>query len=155
MIYRCPTKYAVLLLAVRGEDGIFRFPSENAQFPGLLLEPKPLIGIFEQFVDAIQSRLGVALKISITLRHDFSEPLSDVQGDLGTLFVGSLTDSSVLKAAGIQLTPLPHLIRGMGKHRNRVSYLKAWQIMSGADSERTVALETQELAKLLQDPQPH
>lgn len=152
MIYRCPTKFAVLLLAVRGEDGIFRFPSEHQKFPGLLLEPRPLIGVFEQFMDLLHTRLGVQTKVSVTLRANFAEPLTEVMDGNGTLFVGSLSDPSELKRVSTTLTPLPHLIRAMGKHRNRVSYLKAWQTLSGAESERTVALEVQDLDKYLQDP---
>ena len=158
MILRCPTKYAVLLLAVRGADGVFRFPSNEttlklpettAYTPGLIIEPKALMGIFEQMTNQVIETFNLPNSLGIDIRSDFAEPLARVRDADGTLFVGNWVGDVSTLIDPPTMTPLPHLIRAMGKRKERVSYLKAWQVLSGAASERTVAIETHELARYL------
>ena len=161
MILRCPTKYAVLLLAVRGTDGVFRFPSNettlkvpetSAYTPGLVIEAKALMGVFEQLTSQVIETLGLPNSLGLDIRSDFAEPLPRTRDAEGTLFVGNWNGDFATLLNPPTMTPLPHLIRAMGKRKERVAYLKAWQVLSGAASERTAVLETDDLARYLTPP---
>ena len=69
----------------------------------------------------------------------------------GSMYVARLTadPSSIESMPWRTWETLPSLIRSMPKDRNRLAYLKAWQVLTGALDESTKALDVNEVIKHL------
>ena len=67
------------------------------------------------------------------------------------MYVARLTlePESLSKISWQEWSTLPVLIRNMPKDRNRLAYLKAWQVLTGALEESTKALDVHEVVKHL------
>jgi len=147
---QCSTPRAVLLIAVEGPRGLFRFPNDRGDWPGLGLQVDMLNSINEQLQRRAQeffgpwgSRCHIWQEYSALLDRDGSAP--------ATLYVAKITpkDNELDERTWAQWLTLPELVQTLPKDRNRLSYLKAWQILSGALEENTKALDVDEVARYL------
>lgn len=147
---QCETPRAVFVLAVTCSDGILRFPEDGSPWPGLGIKVNTLLGINAQLkARAVQAlgdwghRCDIWQEYSALLNRDGIEPT--------TLYVGRISpNEEELKTLPWQTwQTLPALIRTLPKDRNRLSYLKAWQVLSGALEENTKALDVDEVARYL------
>jgi len=135
----CPTQKAVVLVGFLSPEKILVFPSQSVAYPGLHLENKALVPIYDQIMTHIEKHcLLNDLGKSFDLHPDFAEPLQCGE-DLATLDLGSIKDLN--EPLPRYLQTLPVLIRGMPKDRSRLPYLKAWQTLTGAPQQDIRAIE--------------
>lgn len=150
----CPTSRGVLLLAVPAATGVYHFPlpiiSETGHSPGLWLEVTPLLAINPQLVALAEEVLGYqGLGGKLNINQDFTGSLTDPQGNKVTLYVATLEPGLV------EVVPtwptLPQLLAGMPKDRNRLPYVLAWQVLTGALSQQTYAVELDKALATLEE----
>lgn len=136
----CPTEKAVLLLAIPDEKGLFYFSYQDKELPGIWFRTKPLLPINQQLTEVAEKFLGCkGLATKMSINQQFAGKLSDKEGQEATLYLASL-ESGLIKVKS-EWTTLPRLLGQMPKNRNRLPYLLAWQVLSGALSQMTQALE--------------
>ncbi len=148
---QCETPTATLLVAVADPQGILRFPNDPLLWPGLTLTVNVMLGINSQLKDRATKDLGEAGN-HIEIWQEYSSPLLGSSGVAeSTLYVSRLADDkSQNSLIETKLWPtLPELIRTLPKDRNRLAYLKAWQVLSGGLQESTKALDVEEVVKHL------
>lgn len=147
---QCETADATLLLAVDCEDRLLRFPVDKSPWPGLNLKVDTLLGINSQLKDRAALELGPWAGAKCEIWQEYSAVLRR-DSLLTTLYVAIVRPSKEELASTPWSTweTLPALIRTLPKDRNRLAYLKAWQILSGALEETTKALDVNEVAKYL------
>jgi hypothetical protein len=148
-ILQCKTDVATLLLAVADASGVLRFPADGRfePFYGLHVAVKPLLPIGPQLVEAASLALGIQSTIAMDLCQDFADELHLPDGQLSTVYTGRL-DSSVVTAPTSWLS-LPEILKNMPKDRRRLPYLRAWQVLTGALTLDTKALDVEEIGKHL------
>lgn len=137
----CPTETAFLLLAVRDERGLLRFPDESHDgTPGLKIDVKARLPIDEQLVAAAAKTLDVSA-VRLDIVQDFADEMP-----LGT------TTATLYLAEAVGVAPasaawptLPDILRKMAKDRRRLPYLRAWQVMTGGLKLNTKAVDVAEL----------
>lgn len=146
----CNTEKATLLLAVECEDKVLRFPNDRVAWPGLTLKVDPLLGINSQLMERSKAEPGLAHLPPIEIWQEYSAVLNGSSpAEPSTLYVAIVRPSPM----SLQTMPwatwetLPAIIRTLDKDRNRLAYLKAWQILSGALTETTKALDIDEVAR--------
>ncbi len=149
LLINCDTPHATLLLAVECEDGLLRFPNDASFWPGLGFKVDMMLPINEQLQSAAKKyiedqwpKVSIWQEYSSLLQHD---GVMD-----STLYVAKIRpDYSLLPSAWQSWQTLPALIRTLPKDRNRLAFLKAWQVLSGGLEESTKALDVAEVAKHL------
>ena len=146
----CPTDMAVLVLAVSCPDGLLRFPNDDSPLPGLLIKSKPMALINDLLAECAHQVVPAAGS-TLHIWQDYRGGLKLADNTDATMYVARLT----VGADAIKDLPwptwatLPNLIRSMPKDRNRLAYLKAWQVLTGALDESTKALDVNEVVKHL------
>jgi hypothetical protein len=145
----CDTKIATLLLAVEADDGHLKFPIDSHYWPGLSFAANPVIGINIQLINRACDILG-SLGQKIDIWQSVALPLLGNNRELeSTLFVARLnttTESRAILPFNSWPT-LPDLIKNLPKDKNRLAYLKAWQVLSGGLEETTKILDRDEVIK--------
>jgi hypothetical protein len=127
----CPTDEAIFLLGCRDSRGVFRFPTNAGALPGLHFKVRPLESINTQLVNTAGQHVSVeGLGGKITIEQNFSAPCQLPSGQLLTVYCGilNLRDDEISSS---WLT-MSDMIRGLMKDPNRVVYMKALQVFSGA-----------------------
>jgi hypothetical protein len=143
MLGRCRTDWAVLLFGVRANNGIWYFKRTNQNLPGFVREVKPLVNIVEQLLELVPAEFLDESNFRVQVQHDFSEPVLLEDKSLATLYVATTQTQHDLDMT--QWATLPELLRAMPRNKQRVAYLKAWQILSGAAYENVKVVESSEL----------
>ncbi len=136
----CPTPRAILLLGFVNEQDILVFPSQSTVVPGLHFENKPLVPINDQIVQCVEQycqRKDLAPRLYID--QEFAETIVLESGE-ATLYLAMMRDYN--ETLPRYLHTLPFLLRGMPKERKRLSYLKAFQVLSGAREQSIRAVES-------------
>lgn len=137
----CPTQKAVLLLGFYREEGPIVFPSQDVNVPGLHVNMKPLLPVYDQFLTAIHNHFSLNFDKNFELDQSFSEKLK-IEEVEATLYIGSIKAFSGPYPR--YLHSLPHMIRQMPKTSLRLPYLKAWQVLMGSPQDEIRALEVKE-----------
>ena len=154
-LLNCRTESAIFLVAVPDEDGVLRFPSDFSHpfLHGLHHLLKPLLPVEPQLIDVACQGLGPNYGPYIQIYGDFSDQIS-LSGDTQTtLFVGRLAHPE-FRAPKTWLS-LPDILRSMGKDRRRVAYMRALQVLTGALSLETKAVDVEEVARHLIPESPN
>ena len=148
----CPTDHAIFLFGVpMADNGVFLFPSTQAQLPGLHIHVSHGIPIHIQLVELVQNEIGQDIKPSeIHIFQEFAEQVQ-YEGKSFTLYTGFTKEKR--KIPLLHWHTLPDILRKMGKHRHRLSYLKAWQVQTGAleQNVRAVEMDDKELDELVKE----
>ncbi|TWW12171.1 hypothetical protein E3A20_03230 [Planctomyces bekefii] len=146
----CKTDRAILILGVPDDRGVLFFPSNRAdELPGLHLDVKPLLPIFDQLTGLASAVLKQDVARSLHLFDEFADEIAINDSDKGTVFVGTL--SQVTKPEGGPWAVMPAILRALPKTRVRLPYLRAWQILQGGLKLNTKAVDPAELAKYFDD----
>lgn len=147
---QCETGEAVLLVAVRCSDNILRFPNDESKWPGLSFQVNQLLPINPQLIERAQSELGPKAQ-GISIWQEYSAQMLEGVSPIATLYVAMYepTPEDLADLPTSSWATLPALIRTLAKDRNRLAYLKAWQILSGGLEESTKALDVNEVARYL------
>lgn len=146
----CPTEQAILLVGVPDANGVLKFPvtAGTGGAPGLHFTPKALLSIDQQLVAEASRVLGRDLSTRIDVVQEFADDVVLEGGVRATLYLGT-----VGKDLGLQADPaweaLPTMMRAMPKDRSRLPYLRAWQVLTGALTLNTKALDLDEVKKHL------
>ena len=144
----CKTEIAIVLVGVADEKGFLRFPSSAPETPGIMLNVRPRTSINELILAKIGDFLGSqfsAQGIDIDQEYHDSVFLSD--GREATLYLAHINQHPELVSN--DWSTLPELLRGMPQNRNRLPYLRAWQVLSGARDSKTYAIEAADALKYL------
>jgi len=135
-----PKEKAITLVSFRNSENILVFPSQNTRFPGLHFDVRPLVPINEQIIVNIERYCGLAnLGPCLEIDQAFAE-LVNMGDEDATLYLASMKrwEGDLPR----YLQTLPILIRGLPRERARLSYLKAFQVLSGAREQDIRILET-------------
>ncbi|MCX6118803.1 MAG: hypothetical protein NT027_14780 [Proteobacteria bacterium] len=152
----CNTPYATVLIAVPVNEAPLKFPNDASFWPGIGFKVDPLLSINDQILLAIHKVLpSSGLKVHIW--QEYSDLLQREGVMDSTLYVARIDEPGSQQldqpkpSFGETQTwsTLPDLIRTLPKDRNRLAYLKAWQVLSGALEENTKALDVAEVVKHL------
>jgi hypothetical protein len=148
-LLRCPTDHGIFLVAVTDEDGVLRFPSDFSHpfLYGLHIQVRPLLPVEPQLFDLARENIGTDLGAFLRVYEDFSDQLALTEDAKTTLFVGRLAHPE-FRAPKTWLS-LPDILRSMGKDRRRVAYMRALQVLTGALSQETKAVDVEEVARHL------
>ncbi|MEY4632558.1 MAG: hypothetical protein RIQ81_2678 [Pseudomonadota bacterium] len=169
MIIHCPTPHAVVLVPLDSGSGLWLFPSDPGPWAGLRLEVTPLQPVIPQIMESIAGRLGVSLvKAGYDVSQSFQEVVQLPEGP-ATLYVVQpprapyrLIPASALQAAtpsagnAIRFATLPEWLGRMPVERQRLAWLKAWQVYQGVAALEVKAVELDEVIRATtpREPQP-
>lgn len=145
MLNRCSTSVAIVLLGVMDERGIMRFPVDAPETPGLMFQPETLKPINEQIFDRIEREVLSRDPGLIDICQEYSCEVTLSDSRQATLYLATMKFQE--KNAANQWDTMPELLRAMPKSRNRLAYLKAWQVLTGAMSENIKVIEQEEMAR--------
>lgn len=148
----CDTATATLLLAVECEDKLLRFPNDQNGWPGLTVKVDPMLGINGQLLERVKAEPGLMHTPPVSIWQEYSARLEPSPGrDISTLYVAVVRPGSMALQSmpWTQWQTLPEIIRSLPKDRNRLAYLKAWQVLSGALTETTKALDIDEVSRYI------
>jgi hypothetical protein len=150
-LIHCPTDIAVLLVAVKREDGLIVIPSDPGDVPGIICDVNPSLPINPQLIDAAAGRTSLP-KIEIFIWQEFQCEIQMPNGMPATVYAARTlkTPDQIPEDA----RPLPDLMRSMPPNRNRVAYMKALQVFSGALEEQTKALDLDDVRRHIESLTP-
>jgi len=154
-LLKCRTESAIFLVAVPDEDGVLRFPSDFSHpflygFHHLI---KPLLPVEPQLIEVACQGIGQNYGAFMQVYEDFADQISLTGDTQVTLFVGRLAHPE-FRAPKTWLS-LPDILRSMGKDRRRVAYMRALQVLTGALSLETKAVDVEEVARHLIPESPN
>ena len=150
-LIHCPTDTAVLLLALKREDGLLLVPTDEGPIPGIVRQINPSLPINPQLLDMAFERTGIP-RIEIAVWQEFQDTISMPDGGQATVYAAR---SLLLpKDMPLDAKPLPEILRAMPPNRNRVAYMKVMQVFSGALEEQTKALDLEDVRRHIQGLQP-
>ena len=149
VMLRCQTNQALLLVALADAEGVLRFPSDfsHETFYGLHVSIKPLLPVAAQILEAASHALGFDVSRTLDLCQEFADEIPLSHEMKATVFVGLVTHPEFKAPA--QWLCLPDILRSMPRDRRRLPYLRALQILTGALSLNTKAVDLDEVAKHL------
>lgn len=131
-------KPVLVLIACRDEAGLVRVPTDGDPLvPGLLVS-----GTDQALRKAAEKMLHPELAPFLTLEHIIQDAIQLPSGENAELVVAEIQPQHFV--APLDWATVPTLIRGMPTTRNRLAYLKAWQILTGAHQETLEAVEINE-----------
>jgi hypothetical protein len=150
-LIHCPTDIAVLLIAVKREDGLLVIPSDAGEVPGIICQVNTSLPINPQLLDAASKRTGLP-KMEVVIWQEFQCEIQMPNGEPATVYAArTIKTPDVIPA---DAKPLPDLMRAMPANRNRVAYMKAMQVFSGALEEQTKALDLDEVRRHINSLSP-
>ena len=140
-MFYSPTENIWVLVAMSDAKGVIRI-SPNAGFPGLI---KNRIPIVEKIVEIAQREISPEIKaIDLHYWHQFAENLSMSDGIQRTLFVAQLKNSYLAPESWITF---PEYLRSLPADRNRLVWLKAWQVFAAGFRDDCRVFETDDIEK--------
>ncbi len=163
MLIHCKTDHAIILVPLDSGDGLWMFPSDPGPWAGLRMTVKPLMPIVPQIDAMIQTRLAFDIKQSGY--HVCPEFEDIVMLDANTPATLYAVQASTLKSTEsipvnpdrpLRLATLPDWLGRLPHERQRLSWLRAWQIYQGVLVQNVKAVEATEVLKVLtqREPQP-
>lgn len=146
----CKTSVAVLLLGIKDEHGVMRFPrSGDERAAGYVFDVLPRVPINEQLVEHAGRALGEPVRLSLAVQQEFADEMPLADGTLATVYLATLADAAAERIKARSEWPsLPDILRGMDRDRRRLPYLRAWQILTGGLKLNTKAVDANELKNL-------
>ena len=132
----------IFLLACKDERGVLRFPTSGQPLPGLHFQPDMKLPISEQLVSLGREKSG-GEDTALEVEQKLVELLSHDGGEYA-VYLGT----SSAQAPADWFT-MPEMIRVLPKNRVRLSYMKAWQVLSGGFEANTKVLENVDLQDML------
>lgn len=146
----CKTDHAILLLAVRDERGILRFPSSpGAVSPGIHFPVRALMPIQAQLTAAASDTVGRDVALHFRLCDEFADEIRMADGREATLYVANLEEPRVV--APNDWPVMPAILRSFPRDKSRIPYLRAWQILQGGLQLNTLAVDAEEVKKHFDD----
>ncbi len=140
MLPSCQTDIALVLLGVSDEKGVLRFPkSDGAKIPGIHFAVKPLLAINPQISEAISSHFGVELGVHLTIEQNFFDATNGDDGAVVSIYLATLAQTAPITYQTSWPT-MPDLLRQLSG-RDRLPFLRAWQVFAGGLTLDTKALE--------------
>ena len=143
-LIHCPTDVAVLLLAVKREDGLIMVPTSSNVIPGIVRRVNPALPINPQLLDMAFESTGIP-RIEISIWQEFQDTIRLEDGEPATVYAARSLIIPHHAVDGVK--SMPEILRAMPADRNRVAYMKALQVFSGALEEQTKALDLEEVRK--------
>ena len=144
---RCPTDNAVLVLGVADSRGILLFPTTSEEVPGLVFTPESLQPMNLQIIAKANLHLGTDLSgREIDICQDYSDRVVLGDGIEACLYLAIIRNHPDLISS--DWLNFPDQLRKMPKGRNRLAYLRAWQVMTGSLALNTKVIETDDLYNL-------
>mgnify|MGYP006275407303 CR=1 FL=1 len=169
MIVHCKTDRAVVLVPMDGGNGVWMFPSDASPWPGLHLQVAPLSPIVPQIADMVRECLGFDMERSgyevcqefadiVMLDQNEAQETREHSGDSITLY--ALQTRELVPASQIPGNPgrplrlgtLPDWIGRLPRTRQRLAWLRAWQIYQGILTQNVKAVEAAEVLKAITQP---
>jgi hypothetical protein len=146
-LIHCPTDIAVLLLALKREDGLILIPTDDGPIPGIVRRVNTTLPINPQLLDIAAERTKIP-RIEISIWQEFQDGILMPDGSRATVYAArSLIQPELIPQ---DARPLPDILRSMLPNRNRVAYMRALQVFSGALEEQTKALDLEEVRRHIQ-----
>lgn len=175
----CPTDFALVLTPAPDAQGIWRLPrgvrtpggkgsDGNIEAlakvlpTGVWFAPKALLPISDQIMDAVKEALAMP-QVQIDLHQDYADEVSfqELQ-TTATLYIAHLPIIAPSPRPPIQQEhgaeapatveawqTVPDALRMMPPNRNRLAFVRAWQVLMGA--MKTDGVKAVEIADLLKD----
>jgi hypothetical protein len=150
-LIHCPTNVAVLLVAVKRNDGLILVPSDPGDIPGIIIAVDTCLPINPQLLAAAEKRTGLGMS-DLSIWQEFQTEVTLPSGDLATVYAAQTLRSPTVIPPDART--LPELMRSMPANRNRVAYMKVLQVFSGALDEQTKALDLDEVKRHIQSLNP-
>ena len=149
MLIHCATPRAHLLLAVPDAAAVLRFPGGHAPTPGIEVAVQALTPIGPQLVDAAVAALGAGIPaLGVLVEQEFADALATASG-AATLYVATLRLGSAFVAPNHWPT-MPEILRRL-KGRERIPFMRAWQVLAGGLHLNTKAVDAAEVARYFDD----
>jgi hypothetical protein len=150
-LIHCPTDVAVLLLALKRDDGLLLIPTDEGPIPGIVRRVHTALPINPQLQDMAFERTGIP-RLEISIWQEFQDTITMPDGGKATVYAArSLVHPEDMPQ---DAKPLPEILRNMPANRNRVAYMKVMQVFSGALEERTKALDLEEVRRHIRSLDP-
>ena len=145
-----PTDVVIFLVGVKDARGVLRFPTKNNYNPGVVFRTNRKIPVNEQLINETQVVTGLSgLNVQLQIEQNFSADVTLPNGDSATLYVGIIHDYEGLISEAWK--SLPEILRNMPRDKNRVSYLKAWQVLMGGLTQDSKVVEAEDVSKAMLD----
>lgn len=156
MLIRSTSSWAVLLLACKiplGEHGegsagnyVYKFPLDRKGPPGLLTKVDQTKAVFPQLAQRVEEFFA---RKSLVQYLEFVENYVDTvksKPELGQvqLFVANWKPI-VTKDDAKDWVTMPQILRDLGPGKERLTYLRAFQVLQGGLSETTDVVDTKDL----------
>lgn len=141
-LIHCPTDTAVLIVGMRREDGLLLFPTDAGDIPGIVRKINTSLPINPQLIDMAAERTGMP-RIEISVWQEFECTIVLPDGEPATVYAARVLQTAYTFPEDVKI--LPDILRGMPPNRNRVAYMKAMQVFSGALTESTKAIDLDEV----------
>jgi hypothetical protein len=147
MHIRCKTEVAIILLGVADETGFLFYPTTAPETPGLMFSPSVSEPINLQITDLCGEFLGTKLDgFTLDICQKYSDKVNLTDNRIATLYLATVRNHE--KLIQNDWSNLPDQIKAMPKNRNRLAYLRAWQVMTGSLSLTTKAVEIDDLSTI-------
>lgn len=144
----CKTSVAILLAAIPDERDLMHFPQSATSFaglPGLTFDVSPGMPINIQLMEQLWAHLGEKIK-GVDIIQAFVDEVRLPDGRAATVYLATVNGRRTLTSGA---PTMPEILRQMPKDRNRLAYLKAWQVLTGSLTLNTKAVELEEIKKYL------
>jgi hypothetical protein len=131
----------LVLTACQDEHGAFRFPGNYQGWPGLYVSRKDGSGSFwDRLRLAVQMALGeVSLIDKVSIEYVITPAIDLPDGREAALLLAKVSRADFIAPAN--WATLADILRSLPKTKNRVAYLKALQLLSGAHEQSIDAVE--------------
>ncbi len=144
----CPHLNAIVLVGIQDERGLFYFFSKDVQLPGYHFTVKPRQPINEQILEQFNLQFETNIDGQVfEINQDYHEVLNLESGEEASFYLATLKTKPESLAFPDQT--LPELLRAMPKSRARLPYMKTLQVLGGAYTHNTKAVDLEDVAKYL------
>lgn len=151
MIIYPQSRSGVLLFGRKDEQGTYYFSDDPSAWPGVSVRLDPRLPVFSQLTEIVIRTLEPDLLPTEITWHPTPRLLIETAPDQREelpLYVGESNRSfstAGKRPQGISRCALPDLLKRMPANKHRIAYVKAWQLLLGADKEELKAVEAKDL----------
>jgi len=151
MHIKCPTDKAILLVGIRDEKGILRFPTKSSHLPGLFFDVDHDVPINLQIIQAAETFLGESnLGPDLGIFQSFRGDVKLENHGYASLYLAQLTH--IKDVDPTTWSTMADLLRSMPANKNRVLYMLALQVFAGGlDQQDTLVFEGEEASNLISE----
>lgn len=148
------TEHGIILLGMKNAGDIFSFLclQTTQTLPGVPIRLQMRRPLYEQLTDYVCTHLLPGLSpLALDWWQDEALELKRDEKDGGTfpLFLAQVTklpEKEIKIPSGYHAVLLPQILQSMAKDKNRITYLKAWQVLLGTHGETLKAIADQDLS---------